>query len=84
MYEDLIKWLAFIELPIFAATFRMLIKNKREFEEQTSYLKESLSEFKLFVARNYVSTNYLKDVESRITNHLIRIEKKLDEVGRRK
>ena len=46
--------------------------------------KEALADFKLHVARNYVSTNYLKDVENRLTNHLLRIEKKLDDVGRGK
>ena len=59
MFNELFNWLAMIELPVFAALFRM-------------------------IARNYVSTNYLKDVENRLTNHLLRIEKKLDDVGRGK
>lgn len=93
MFNELLNWITMIELPIFAALFRMIIKQRRELEEylqehQTNtdtridVCREALSDFKLHVARNYVSTNYLKDVENRLTNHLLRIEKKLDEVGR--
>lgn len=93
MFNELLNWVAMIELPIFAALFRMITKQRRELEEylletqshadnRMDLCKESLSDFKLHVARNYVSTNYLKDVENRLTNHLLRIEKKLDEVGR--
>ena len=41
-----------------------------------------MSDFKIHVARNYVSINYLKDVENRLTEHLLRIEKKIDDAGR--
>ena len=93
MLNELLNWIAMIELPVFAALFRMIIKQRRKFEDCLLELrghtdnrvdigKEALADFKLHVARNYVSTNYLKDVENRLTNHLLRIEKKLDEVGR--
>lgn len=83
MFGEYYTWVAMIEVPIFAALFRMLIRNKKDCEQDINYCKEALSDFKLHVARNYVSVNYLKDVESRLTNHLLRIEKKLDDVGRR-
>ncbi len=93
MFNELINWIAMIELPLFVAVFRMLVKQRKEMEEQllatqnhtegrVDVCKEALADFKLHVARNYVSTGYLKDVENRLTNHLLRIEKKLDEVGR--
>lgn len=93
MFSELLNWVAMIELPVFAALFRMIIKQRKEMEEyllanqshtdsRVDMCKEALADFKLHVARNYVSTNYLKDVENRLTNHLLRIEKKLDEVGR--
>ncbi len=93
MFNELINWIAMIEIPLFVAVFRMLVKQRKEIEEQllatqthtegrVDICKESLADFKLHVARNYVSTGYLKDVENRLTNHLLRIEKKLDEVGR--
>ncbi len=93
MFNEITTWAAMVELPAFAALFRMVLRHKREMdsgleqlkaaqEQQISGLKEALADFKLHVARNYVSVNYLKDVESRLTNHLLRIEKKLDDVGK--
>lgn len=93
MNHDLMTWVSVIEVPVFAALFRLIVKNKREQDDNISrhrelcddalgLVRDALSEFKLHVARNYVSVNYLKDVENRLTNHLLRIEKKLDGVGR--
>lgn len=93
MFNEITTWVAMVELPAFAALFGMVLHNKKEAdadleqtkaaqEQQMSDLKDALADFKLHVARNYVSVNYLKDVESRLTNHLLRIEKKLDEVGK--
>jgi hypothetical protein len=44
-------------------------------------LREALATFKLEVARGYASIGYLKDVENRLTAHLLRIEAKLDHTG---
>lgn len=41
-------------------------------------LLKELSDYKLHVAKEYASIGYLKDVEERLTNHLVRIEDKLD------
>ncbi len=93
MFNELTNWIAMVELPIFAALFRTVNRNKKEADVEiehlkdahdahVSNLKDALSDFKLHVARNYVSVNYLKDVENRLTDHLLRIEKKLDGVGR--
>ncbi|MDR1025761.1 MAG: hypothetical protein LBL47_00010 [Lactobacillus sp.] len=83
MSTEIFKWLTMIELPIFAAILKWGLKHRKENEESLSLLKDSLQEFKLHVARNYVSNNYLKDVENRLTSHLLRIEKKLDETYRK-
>ena len=74
MFNELFNWLAMIELPVFAALFRMIAKQRREMEE---YLLES---------QNHTDgrVDLCKDVENRLTNHLLRIEKKLDDVGRGK
>lgn len=40
---------------------------------------EQLAAYKLDVAKQYASIAYLKDVERRLTSHLVRIENKLDE-----
>jgi hypothetical protein len=41
-------------------------------------MREGLADYKLEVAKNYVSIAYLKDVERRLTDHLLRIDAKLD------
>lgn len=93
MTGEFFNWVTMIEVPIFLALFRMIAKFRSQTEEEILDLKgsqenkfsdcrEALSEFKIHVARNYVSTSYLKDVESRLTGHLLRIEKKLDEAGK--
>lgn len=95
MFTEMTSWVAMVELPIFVTLFRMMSKNKKEadidlaevrgnYDKSVASIREALSDFKLHVARNYVSINYLKDVEDRLTNHLLRIEKKLDEVGKTK
>lgn len=39
---------------------------------------KNLADYKLEVARSYVHIDYLRDVERRLTEHLVRIEAKLD------
>jgi len=41
-------------------------------------VREALSSYKLEVAKTYVSFELLKDVETRLTDHLLRIEHKLE------
>ena len=83
MFFDTFNWVTMIELPLLAALFRIICRQKKDCENSVGFCKDALAEFKLHVARNYVSVNYLKDVETRLTDHLLRIEKKLDGVGRR-
>lgn len=82
--SEIFNWITMIEVPIFIAIFKIIIKLKKDVDLSISNCKDALAEFKLHVARNYASMNYLKDVENRLTNHLLRIEKKLDDVGRMK
>jgi hypothetical protein len=44
--------------------------------------REDLVAFKLEVARTYVPLSLIRDVDGRLTSHLIRIEQKLDEATR--
>jgi len=46
-----------------------------------SQMREALAAYKLEVAKTYATTGTLKDVERRLTEHLVRIEAKLDAVG---
>lgn len=83
MFLDTFNWVTMIEVPLLAALFRIIFKQKKDCEIAIGFCKDALADFKLHVARNYVSINQLKDVETRLTDHLLRIEKKLDNVGRK-
>lgn len=59
--------------------------NSKELEELEHRLdvglgqaREALSAYKLEVAKSYVTNGHIRDVEGRLTEHLIRIEGKLD------
>ena len=69
--------------------FWMIWKTRREGEESLKHLRdviesrnaqmrEALSAFKLEVAKSYAAVSNLKDLESRLVGHLLRIESKLD------
>lgn len=62
------------------------IRLAREDEERASpgegqRAREELAAFKLEVARTYVPLSLIRDVDQRLTQHLLRIEEKLDEVS---
>jgi hypothetical protein len=44
--------------------------------------RDELAAFKLEVARTYVPLSLIRDLDSRLSLHLVRIEEKLDEVSR--
>lgn len=86
---DAVWWITAIEIPAMSALFWMVWRIKRDAETATEalrravdlthlQLREALSAYKLEVAKSYASIAYLKDVERRLTDHLLRIEGKLD------
>ena len=80
MLGEIFDWIAMIEIPIFASLFSFLFKQRKDTENAIGMCKDALSEFKVHVARNYVSAATLKDVENRLTEYLLRIEKKIDKM----
>lgn len=85
---DVIWWITAVELPALAALFWMNWRNRDNVEHGINELdqrltssllqaRESLAAYKLEVAKSYVTISYLKDVERRLTGHLLRIEAKL-------
>ena len=56
-------------------------QTRRVAADEARDLREALAAFKLEVARGYASIGYLKDVENRLTAHLLRIEAKLGSAG---
>ncbi len=93
--SDHMVWLTAIELPVIGALFWLLWRTRRETDERLdearrradialTQTREALSAYKLEVARTYASMSHLKDVEARLTAHLLRIETKLDETRARR
>lgn len=67
MTIDLAWWITALELPILAGLFIRIEK-----------LKEDLARTKLAIAQSYASRVHVRELEERITSHLLRIERKLD------
>lgn len=89
---DMMWWVSAVELPalggLFWLTWRTrhdadegVEENRRLIDSGLAQGREALSAYKLDVAKQYASMAYLKDVERRLTEHLLRIEAKLDVVG---
>jgi len=83
-------WVTAIELPALGAMAMLLWRLRHEAEARLDEIehcldvglgqaREALAAYKLEVAKSYATTGYLKDVEHRLTEHLIRIEAKLDQ-----
>ncbi|MCB9978549.1 MAG: hypothetical protein H6862_02930 [Rhodospirillales bacterium] len=87
--QDLVWWITVIDLPALGGLFWMNWRGRRESAEEISHLRdltdtrhsqlrEALLAFKLEVAKTYASQGDMKDLETRLTAHLLRIESKLD------
>lgn len=86
---DLMWWITVVELPALAGLFWMIWRARRDAEDgiervrhvavtAQAQMRESLAAYKLEVAKSYASLGHLKDVEQRLTDHLLRIETKID------
>lgn len=90
---DLLWWLSAVELPALGGLF-WLTQHQRDRQDQiiqqlqaeqrsaVAATRAALADFKLDVAQRYASIGYLKDVETRLTEHLLRIEAKLGQPAR--
>ncbi|GJL84251.1 MAG: hypothetical protein DHS20C02_00260 [Micavibrio sp.] len=87
--QDLIWWITVFDLPAMGGLFWLIWRTRHDGEravshlqdvldQRSSQLREGLNAFKLEVAKNYASHNDLRDLEERLTQHLLRIEAKLD------
>lgn len=86
-------WITAIEAPIVAALFWMLHGLRRDLHdriergetrenEATARTRDDLAAFKLEVARSYVPLTLIRDVDRRLSQHLLRIEAKLESAAR--
>jgi len=89
---DLAWWITAVELPVMGGLFWLIARLRKDAESALETLRsraesaqaqvrESLAAYKLEVAKTYVSFATLKDVEQRLTDHLLRIENKLESGG---
>ena len=87
--QDLAWWISVVDLPAMAGLFALIWRTRHDNEKAVSHvqglldmrsdqLREALFSFKLEVAKTYASQRDLRDLESRIVEHLLRIESKLD------
>ena len=81
-------WTAAIEVPVLGCMFwlihhgrreseRALLRVYRELQGNLNLVLDNLAQSKLEIARFYATVSDLKDVEQRLTDHLIRIETRL-------
>jgi hypothetical protein len=81
-------WISVVEIPVFVGMFWIVRNNisyiekcMKENEEKSKKdiisVMESVASLRVDVALNYASISYIKDVEHRLTAHLLRIEDKI-------
>ena len=76
--HGLMWWITAVELPAVAGLFLLIWRTRRELDRSVGKTSDDLADFKLDVAKNYASQAALKETERRLTDHLVRIERKLD------
>jgi len=85
-------WISAVEAPIVAALFWMIHGLRRDLHDridrtteresgEVRRTRDELADFKLEVARSYVPLSLIRDVDRRLSQHLLRIEEKLESVG---
>jgi hypothetical protein len=85
---DLVWWITAVEIPVLGCLFWLIQHSRREAERtllkvygelqgNLKTLLENLAQSKLEVARLYATIAELKDVEKRLTDHLLRLESRM-------
>ena len=76
--DQLVWWITAVDIPMITAFIYAVNRLRNAMEEQLHDLRDRFTAYKLEVAQNYASINHVKDLESRLIAHLLRIETKLD------
>lgn len=71
-------WVTAIDIPLITAFIAACVHFRSNVTRQIDEMRERFNQYKLEVAQNYASINHVKDLESRLIAHLLRIETKLD------
>lgn len=90
--EDIIWWVTIVDIPALGGllalmwrfritTEKEVIRMERTLDVRCDQLRDALAAFKLEVAKTYASQRDLRALESRLVEHLLRIEGKLDKTA---
>ena len=67
LLQQIMGWISLVEIPVLGALFGMILSVMRD-----------VAAFRVDVARTYASSTQVRELELRLTAHLLRIEAKLD------
>lgn len=84
-------WISAVEAPLVAAMFYMIHGLRRDMDSKLdtkdtrhsdglARTREELAAFKVEVARTYVPLSLIREVDRRMTEQLLRIEEKIEEL----
>lgn len=76
--DQLIWWITAVDIPLVTGFVLTLGRTRQQLEANITRVRDVLASYKLEVAHHYASVNSVKDLESRVIAHLLRIENKLD------
>ena len=87
--SHMIFWITVVYIPMITAIFWLILRSRKEIEIELeklqhlletrhSQLRDSLSAYKLEVAKTYSTQTDFRNLEGRLVAHLLRIESKLD------
>ncbi|MAI62559.1 MAG: hypothetical protein CBB87_08800 [Micavibrio sp. TMED27] len=90
--KGLIWWITVVDLPAMTALLGLIWRTRQEaikardhlqsqLDHRSEQFKEALHSFKLEVAKSYASHSDLRELETRLVQHLLRIEAKLDKTA---
>ena len=90
--HDLVWWITVVDLPALAALLALILRTRNHcdaaldelhitLDHRSDQLRDALNAFKLEVAKTYASQKDLHALESRLVEHLLRIESKLDKTA---
>jgi hypothetical protein len=90
--SGLLWWITVIDIPSMAALRALVLRTRADqdrhinnirelLELRCNQLREALAASRLEAARSYASISEMKDLETRIISHLLRIEHKLDKTA---
>lgn len=86
---DYVWWVTVVDIPVVSALFWFINRTRKELgedleqvrgrtEADCARLRETLYAYKLEAAKTYATQAHIRTVEARLTDHLERIEGKLD------